>query len=190
MAAPPLLPPMRMGMTTIVAAMEEKGEEGIVDIATTTVVTTVAAALMDTTIRATPRAITRPFRPNRCELLIRYSHLDWMRVDRVTSTRPMRYAKHYRMTMAFLFGIRIRLGPRVVRLAVAVVVVDLILLEEIEAALAERDVAAAVVGKDVDLDVDAVENDHLMNMDMIMHKCRERLSTPIHVHFPKVKYMI
>ena len=113
--------------------------------------------------------------------------------DRVTSTRPMRYAKHYRTTMAFPFGIRIRLGPpREVRPAVAVVVVvDSILLEEIvEAAVAERDVAVAAVGKDVDLDVDAVEYDHLMNMDMIMHKCRERLLTPIHVRYPKVKYTI
>ena len=111
--------------------------------------------------------------------------------DRVTSTRPMRYVKHYRTTMAFPFGIRIRLGPREVRPAVAVVVVvDSILLEEIEAAVAERDVAVAAVGKDVDQDVDAVENDHLMNMDMIMHKCRERLLTPIHVASLKVKYTI
>ena len=74
------------------------------------------------------------------------------------------------MIMASPFGIRIRLGPREVLVVLLLVGVDLILLEEIEASVAERDVAVAVVGKDVDQVVDVVENDHLMNTVMTTHK--------------------
>jgi hypothetical protein len=96
------------------------------------------------------------------------------------------------MIMVYLFGIRIRLGPQVV-VQLVVVVVDLILHEEIEEAavavvIVEKDVAV-VVGKDVDQDVDVVENVHLTSMDMTIHKCQERLSIPVHVHYPKMKYM-
>jgi hypothetical protein len=94
--------------------------------------------------------------------------------------------------MVYLFGIRIRLGPQVVVLVVLVaVVVDLILHEEIEAAvvIVEKDVAV-VAEKDVGQDVDVVENVHLTNMDTTIHKCQEQVLTPVHVHYPKLKYMI
>ena len=68
---------------------------------------------------------------------------------------------------------------------VVLVVLVVVLHEEIE----EAAVAVVVVGKDVDLDVDVVENVHLTSMDMTIHKCQERLSIPVHVHYPKMKYM-